>query len=125
MNLTHDFKFQAPDGQSKKKAYTFLQSNLVADEDIGTTKSLQQIHAYIFGGLYDFAGKIRAKTMTAKCSWKASIICIIMKKRNEAIMNTFFRQPYMNLSEIPTGSKPIKMCKNAKAGDKMSPPFEN
>lgn len=68
VSLTHDFKFQSPDGQSKKKAYTFLQNNLVADEDIGTTKSLQQIHAYIFGGLYDFAGKIRAKTMTAKCS---------------------------------------------------------
>ena len=47
------------DGQSKKKAYTFLQSNLVADKDIGTTKALLQIHAYIFGGLYDFAGKIR------------------------------------------------------------------
>ena len=47
------------DGQSKKKAYTFLQSNLVEDKDVGTTKALQQIHAYIFGGLYDFAGKIR------------------------------------------------------------------
>ena len=47
------------DGQSKKKAYTFLQSNLVEDKDVGTTKALQQIHAYLFGGLYDFAGKIR------------------------------------------------------------------
>jgi cell filamentation protein len=47
------------DGQSKKKAYTFLESNLVDEKDIGVTKSLQQIHAYIFGGLYDFAGKIR------------------------------------------------------------------
>lgn len=52
------------DGRSKKKAYTFLQSNLVNDEDIGTTKALQQIHAYIFGGLYDFAGKIRTKTIS-------------------------------------------------------------
>lgn len=52
------------DGRSKKKAYTFLQSKLVADEDIGTTKSLQQIHAYIFGGLYDFAGQIRNKTIS-------------------------------------------------------------
>jgi cell filamentation protein len=26
-------------------------------------KSLQQIHAYLFGGLYDFAGKIRTKTI--------------------------------------------------------------
>ncbi len=52
------------DGQSKKKAYTFWQSNLVDDKDIGTTKALQQIHAYIFGGLYDFAGQIRTKTIS-------------------------------------------------------------
>lgn len=52
------------DGQSKKKAYTFLESNLIADEDVGTTKALQQIHAYIFGGLYDFAEKIRNKTIS-------------------------------------------------------------
>ena len=52
------------DGRSKKKAYTFIESNMVADKDIGTVKALQQIHAYIFGGLYDFAGKIRTKTIT-------------------------------------------------------------
>lgn len=27
----------------------------------GTTECLQQIHAFLFGGLYDFAGKIRTK----------------------------------------------------------------
>ena len=52
------------DGQSRKKAYTFIESNLVADSDIGSVKALQQIHAYIFGGLYDFAGKIRTKTIS-------------------------------------------------------------
>lgn len=52
------------DGQSKKKAYSFFESNLVSDKDIGKTKSLQQIHAYIFGGLYDFAGKIREKNIS-------------------------------------------------------------
>ncbi len=52
------------DGRSKKKAYTFIESNMVADKDIGTIKALQQIHAYIFGGLYDFAGKIRTKTIS-------------------------------------------------------------
>ncbi|MCD7938173.1 MAG: Fic family protein [Tannerellaceae bacterium] len=52
------------DGQSKKKAYSFFESNLIADEEIGTTKSLQQIHAYIFGGLYDFAGQIRQKNIS-------------------------------------------------------------
>lgn len=52
------------DGRSKKKAYTFIESNMVADKDIGTVKALQQIHVYIFGGLYDFAGKIRTKTIS-------------------------------------------------------------
>lgn len=52
------------DGRSKKKAYTFIESNMVADKDIGTIKALQQIHVYIFGGLYDFAGKIRTKTIS-------------------------------------------------------------
>lgn len=52
------------DGRSRKKAYTFIESNLIADKDIGTVKALQQIHAYIFGGLYDFAGKIRTKTIS-------------------------------------------------------------
>lgn len=51
------------DGRSKKKAYTFIESNLVADKDVGTVKALQQIHAYLFGGLYDFAGRIRTKTI--------------------------------------------------------------
>ena len=51
------------DGQSRKKAYTLWESNLVADKNVGKVKSLQQIHAYLFGGLYDFAGKIRTKTI--------------------------------------------------------------
>ena len=51
------------DGQSRKKAYTLWESDLVADNDVGKIKSLQQIHAYLFGGLYDFAGKIRTKTI--------------------------------------------------------------
>ena len=52
------------DGKSKKKAYEFWDSQLIDDKDVGTTKSLQQIHAYLFGGLYDFAGKIRTKTIS-------------------------------------------------------------
>ena len=51
------------DGQSRKKAYTLWESDLVASRDVGKVKSLQQIHAYLFGGLYDFAGKIRTKTI--------------------------------------------------------------
>ncbi len=52
------------DGQSKKKAYTLFESNLINEIEIGTTKGLQQIHAYLFGGLYDFAGQIRQRNIS-------------------------------------------------------------
>jgi cell filamentation protein len=52
------------DGQSKKKAYTLWESNLIDTLEIGTTKSLQKIHSYIFGGLYDFAGKVRTASIS-------------------------------------------------------------
>lgn len=104
VSVTHDFKFEAPDGkqraaaaldaesvqilakhypnnratafldwftysdnsldgQSKKKAYMLVESGLLEDMEPGTIKCLQQIHAYLFGGLYDFAGQIRTKTI--------------------------------------------------------------
>ena len=104
VSVTHDFKFEAPDGkqrfadvidaesvktmaknypsnramtfldwfvysdntidgQSKKKAYTLIESGLLDSMKPGTVECLQQIHAYIFGGLYDFAGQIRTKTI--------------------------------------------------------------
>ena len=51
------------DEKSKQKAYELYDNGLLNDIEVGTTKGLQQIHAYIFGGLYDFAGKIRTKTI--------------------------------------------------------------
>ena len=51
------------DGQSKKKAYTLVESGLLDSLKPGTIECLQQIHAYLFGGLYDFAGQIRQKTI--------------------------------------------------------------
>lgn len=47
------------DGKSRSKAYALFESTLVDNIEIGTVKGLQQIHAYLFGGLYDFAGQIR------------------------------------------------------------------
>jgi cell filamentation protein len=52
------------DGQSKKKAYSLFESHLINEFEVGTTKGLQQIHAYLFGGLYDFAGQIREKSIS-------------------------------------------------------------
>ena len=47
------------DEQSKQKAYSLFEDGIINDIEVGTIKGLRQIHAFIFGGLYDFAGQIR------------------------------------------------------------------
>ena len=47
------------DEKSKLKAYDLFNSGAIRSVEVGTVRELQQIHAYIFGGLYDFAGRIR------------------------------------------------------------------
>ena len=48
------------DGKSKQKAYALFESSFFDSIEVGTVKGLQQIHSYLFGGLYDFAGQIRS-----------------------------------------------------------------
>ena len=52
------------DGKSREKAYAMWESGLMDSVEIGTTRGLQQIHGYLFGGLYDFAGQIRNVTIS-------------------------------------------------------------
>ena len=56
--------FQPPFALSCRRAgktvdYTLFESGLLQSLEPGTVKCLQQIHAYLFGGLYSFAGQIR------------------------------------------------------------------
>ena len=55
---------QTLDSKSKDKAYQFFESSLIDSIEVGTVKGLKQIHAYLFGGLYDFAEKIRTKNIS-------------------------------------------------------------
>lgn len=55
---------ESVDGKSKTKAYALFESSFIDSIKVGTTKGLQQIHAYLFGGLYDFAGQIRQKNIS-------------------------------------------------------------
>jgi cell filamentation protein len=45
---------EAINGKSKTKAYALFDSSFVDSIEVGTVKGLQQIHAHLFGGLYDF-----------------------------------------------------------------------
>ena len=51
------------DGKSKSKAYALFDSSLLDTIEVGTVRGLQQIHGYLYGGLYDFAGQIRTKNI--------------------------------------------------------------
>jgi len=60
------FGDESIDGKSKLKAYALYGSSFINSIEVGTTKGLQQIHAYLFGGLYDFAGQIRQKNISKR-----------------------------------------------------------
>ncbi len=52
------------DERSKQKAYDLIDSEVIKDIEVGTTKGLRKIHSYLFDGLYDFAGKIRSRNIS-------------------------------------------------------------
>jgi len=69
------------DGQSRQKAYALFESNLLDSISVGTVQGLQQIHGYLFGGLYDFAGQIRTKTI-----WKDGTLFCRAEYLKESLM---------------------------------------
>ena len=82
------------DGQSKKKAYQLFESGILKTVVPGTIKCLQQIHAYLFGGLYDFAGQIRTKNISKGGFTFANCM------RFPATLQTIERMPETTFGEI-------------------------
>ncbi len=52
------------DEKSLENAKRLFSSNDINSIEISTVKGLQQIHKYLFDGLYDFAGQIRKKNIS-------------------------------------------------------------
>lgn len=49
---------------SKERAKKLFGGREIGDFEVGTAKGLQQIHEYLFEGLFDFAGQIRTKDIS-------------------------------------------------------------
>lgn len=79
------------DEKSMQKAFQLFESGDIERMEIGSTKGLQQIHKYIFGGLYDFAGKIRNKNISKRGFRFANALYIneILPKIEQMPENTF------------------------------------
>jgi cell filamentation protein len=79
------------DETSKERALKLFGGPEIKGFDIGTTQGLQQIHEYLFGGLYDFAGKIRIKDISKGGFRFASSLYLgdILKRIDDLPENTF------------------------------------
>ena len=92
------------DGKSKQKAYTLFDSSFIDCIEVGTVKGLQQIHSYLFGGLYDFAGQIRTKNiskggfMFANALYLPQILSDIEKMPEDTVENIVKKYVEMNVA---------------------------
>ena len=82
------------DGKSKSKAYALFDSSLLDTIEVGTVKGLQQIHGYLFGGLYDFAGQIRTLNI-AKDGFQFAPVRFL-----DNTLNTIEKMPESTFDEI-------------------------
>ena len=82
------------DEQSKKKAYDLINSGVIYDIEVGTTRGLQQIHSYLFEGLYDFAGKIRNKNISKGGFMFANVLHL------PSILNDIDKMPENTIEQI-------------------------
>ena len=92
------------DEKSKQKAYDLFESGFINNIEVGTIKGLKQIHSYIFGGLYDFAGQIRTKNisksgfMFANAMFLSEILEKIEKMPEDTLENIVDKYVEVNLA---------------------------
>ena len=92
------------DEQSKRKAYEIFEGDILNNIEVGTFKGLQQIHSYLFGGLYDFSGKMRNKNISkggfifANCNYLLDTLNKINNMKDETLEEIVDKYIEMNIA---------------------------
>ena len=89
---------------SLANAHCLYESGDIEKIEVGTTKGLQQIHAYLFDGLYDFAGKIREVNISkgnfrfANCLYLKEALAAIEKMPEATFEDIIAKYVEMNIA---------------------------
>jgi cell filamentation protein len=92
------------DKKSLENAYKLFETKDIDSIEIGTLKGLQQIHKYLFGGLYDFAGEIRSLNISkggfrfANSLYLKEILVKIEQMSEETFENIIAKYVEMNIA---------------------------
>ena len=89
---------------SLANAHRLYESGDIENMEVGTTRGLQQIHAYLFGGLYDLAGQIREVTISkgnfrfANCLYLKEALAAIEKMPEATFEDIIAKYVEMNIA---------------------------
>lgn len=92
------------DAQSLKQAHTLFESGDINNIEVGTVSGLCEIHRYLFGGLYDFAGKVRTLNIAkggfrfANCLYLSAILPVIEQMPETTFEEIIAKYVEMNIA---------------------------
>ena len=92
------------DSRSLENAKKLFLTGAIDKIEVGTVKGLQEIHKFLFEGLYDFAGKIRNKNISkgnfrfANCLYLREVLAVIEKMPEDNFENIIAKYVELNIA---------------------------